>query len=183
MLADARRPAAVSYRSGNSYQAGIGPFTEEKTIELVMAEIREKFRPFQTNVSYASDSRQRCDLCLGSEDNRLFAVEFKMLRIMGDNGKPNDAMLTHILSPYPAHRSALTDCRKLAESSFDCPKALIVWCYAYEKWPVEPAIECLEGLAGSLLSDRVSAPFHSLVHPIHQQGTVYGWLVGREPQR
>jgi len=27
---------------------------------------------------------------------------------MGDNGKPNDNMLMHILSPYPAHRSALT---------------------------------------------------------------------------
>jgi hypothetical protein len=153
------------------------PFTEEKTIELVMAEIGEKFPPFHTNVPYASNSRRRCDFCLGSEGNWQLAVEFKMLRIMGDNGKPNDAMLTHILSPYPAHRSALTDCRKLAESPFDCPKALIVWCYEYEKWPVEPAIECLERLAGSLLSNRVSARFDSLTHPVHRQGTVYGWLV------
>ena len=30
------------------------------------------------------------------------------LRLKGDNGKPNDNMLMHILSPYPQHRSALT---------------------------------------------------------------------------
>ena len=39
-----------------------------------------------------------------------------MMRLMGDNGKPNDNILTHILSPYPAQRSAITDCRKLAAS-------------------------------------------------------------------
>jgi hypothetical protein len=177
MLADAKRPVAVSYRSGKPYQAGIGPFTEEKTIELVMAEIGEKFTPFLTNVSYGSNSRQRCDLCIGSIGAWQIAVEFKMLRIMGDNGKPNDAMLTHILSPYSAHRSALTDCRKLAESSFGCPKALMVWCYEYEKWPAEPVVECLEQLAGPLLNNRVSAPFDSLIHPIHRQGTVHGWFV------
>jgi hypothetical protein len=34
-------------------------------------------------------------------------------RILGDNGKLNDNMLMHILSPYPQHRSAVTDCNKL----------------------------------------------------------------------
>jgi hypothetical protein len=33
----------------------------------------------------------------------------KMLRLMSDNNKPNDNMLMHILWPYLAHRSALTD--------------------------------------------------------------------------
>lgn len=39
---------------------------------------------------------------------RLHAVEVKMLWLMGDNGKTNDNMIMYILSPYPAHRSALT---------------------------------------------------------------------------
>jgi hypothetical protein len=30
-----------------------------------------------------------------------WAIEVKMLRLMGDNHKPNDNMLMHILSPYP----------------------------------------------------------------------------------
>jgi hypothetical protein len=46
------------------------------------------------------------------------AVEVKMLRLMGDNGKPNDNMLMHILSPYPDDNSALTDCQRLAASGF-----------------------------------------------------------------
>ena len=54
----------------------------------------------------------------------------------------------------------------------------IVWCYEYEKWPVEAVIECLERLAGSLLSNRVSARFDSLRHPVHRQRAVYGWFVG-----
>jgi hypothetical protein len=32
-----------------------------------------------------------------------WAIEVKMLRLMGDNGKLNDNMVMHILSPYPAH--------------------------------------------------------------------------------
>ena len=32
----------------------------------------------------------------------MIIQEVKMLRLMGDNGKPNDNMLMHILSPYPA---------------------------------------------------------------------------------
>jgi hypothetical protein len=42
-----------------------------------------------------------------------WAIEVKLLRLLGDNGKPNDNILMHILSPYPAHRSAFTDCTKL----------------------------------------------------------------------
>ena len=42
-----------------------------------------------------------------------------MLRFLGDNGKPNDNILMHVLSPYPQHRSALTDCEKLARSSVE----------------------------------------------------------------
>jgi hypothetical protein len=50
--------------------------------------------------------RQKCDLCIGVPPSWEWAVEIKMLRLMGDNGKPNDNMLRHILSPYPNDRSA-----------------------------------------------------------------------------
>jgi hypothetical protein len=48
---------------------------------------------------------------------------------MGDNGKPNDNMLMHILSPYPSHRSALTDCQKLAASGFSGSLAILIYGY------------------------------------------------------
>jgi hypothetical protein len=104
--ADAKRPQQISTRSGKAYQPGLGPHTEARTIDLVMAEL-ETTRPdvygeHATGVPCPGVSPiKRRDLVVGG-----WAVEAKMLRIMGDNGKPNDNMLMHILSPYPQHRSA-----------------------------------------------------------------------------
>lgn len=64
------------------------------------------------DVPYPGSSRQKCDLAIGEEADPLF-VECKLLRILSDNGKPNDNMLMHILSPYPQHRSAVADCATL----------------------------------------------------------------------
>ena len=50
---------------------------------------------------------------------------------MGDNGKPNDNMLMHVLSPYPNDRSALTDCVKLVESGLNGLKAVLVYGFDY----------------------------------------------------
>lgn len=102
-----------------------------------------------------------------------------MLRIMGDNGKPNDNMLMHILSPYAQHRSALTDCPKLGESSLGPRKAILIFGYEYEAWPMEPTIAAFEALAARdvRLGDRQSAPVGNLVHPVHQRGAVLGWEI------
>ena len=61
-------------------------------------------------------ARQRCDIAIG--DPIQWAVEVKMLRLFGDNGKLNDNMVMHVLSPYPQHRSALTDVSKLQGRGF-----------------------------------------------------------------
>ncbi|MEW6181107.1 MAG: hypothetical protein AB1522_14420 [Chloroflexota bacterium] len=42
----------------------------------------------------------------------------------------NDNTLMHILSAYPAHRSALNDCVKLSESILAPNKAILI--YGYE---------------------------------------------------
>lgn len=56
----------------------------------------------------ADGTRQACDLCLG-----------------------NDNLPTHILSPYPQHRSALTDCARLAASALGARKAILIFGYSY----------------------------------------------------
>ena len=95
---------------------------------------------------------------------------------MGDNGKSNVSMLMHILSPYPANRSVLTDCAKLAHSEFRCPSAIVIYGYDYDDWLMELAIAAFERLAGDLIMERTSAEFSGLIHPVHQRGAVYGWL-------
>ena len=104
-------------------------------------------------------------------------VEGKLLRLKGDNGKPNDNMLMHILSPYPFHRSALTDCAKLAGSGFAEPKAVVIVGYAYPDLPLAPAIDAFETLAHHAvdLGDRHEAMFSGLCHRVHNRGAVMAW--------
>ena len=102
-----------------------------------------------------------------------------MLRLFGDNGKLNDNMLMHVLSPYPAHRSALSDCEKLASSVLPGRKAVMIFGYDYEGWSMDPAIRAFETLASQrvALGDRHDASFAHLLHPVHQTGRVFAWEV------
>ena len=133
-----------------------------------------------TGISYPG-SRQKCDLCIGVSPDWDWSVEIKMLRLMGDNGKPNDNMLMHILSPYPADRSALTDCPKLLESGLPGRKAILIYGFDYPELPMDPAIEAFEVLALRLvkLGPRAVGEYSGLVHPVHRTGRVFGWELAR----
>lgn len=180
--ADRRGPKAVSSRTGRSYRPGIGPHTEAQTTKLVTSELsrlKDVYWTYGLDVPYSATSRQRCDWCLGSPPNWEWAIEVKMLRLFGDNGKLNDNMLMHILSPYVAHRSAVTDCHKLVTSDLSGQKAIVIFGYDYDQWPMDPAIEAFEMLAGTFaaLGERHLSAFDHLVHPIHQRGRVFGWEI------
>lgn len=105
-----------------------------------------------------------------------------MLRLMGDNGKVNDNMLMHILSPYPQHRSALTDTQKLVRSGFPGQKALLIFAYEYPDFPTRTAIEAFETLARRFvrITPVAAATISGLVHPIHTEATVYGWNIAAD---
>lgn len=179
---DAQRPQWVSTTTGRAYEPGIGPHTETATVALIVGHLSQRetsvSERYRIGVPYPNAARQKCDLVaeLGGEE---WAIEIKMLRFMGDNGKPNDNILMHILSPYPAHRSALTDTSKLATSSFEGRRAILIYGYDYDKWPLDPAIEAFETLARLrvTLGPRHTAEFGDLVHPIHRGGRVFAWEV------
>ncbi len=177
--ADGLRPIAIGARSGKAYAPGIGPHSESRTLDLALTQLSTDHAspPIEREVPYPTVPKARCDLCLGTAPDWLWCVEVKMLRMMGDNGKPNDNMLMHILSPYPQHRSALTDCAKLVESGLSGRKAIVIFGYDYERLPMEPAIDAFEALArrSVVLGDRMSATFEGLVHPVHERGRVFGW--------
>ena len=119
----------------------------------------------------------KCDLCINSPDGKLF-IEVKMMRLFGDNGKFNDNITTHILSPYPEHRSALTDIRKLKESGFEGEKAIVIFGYDYQDYPMVEMMDYFEKMAiEDLETPRISYKFEGLVHPVHQRGEVYGWMI------
>ena len=99
----------------------------------------ERYTSITLGTPYPERQRQRCDLVIG--DPAEWAVEVKMLRLLGDNGKLNDNMLIHVLSPYSAHRSALTDVTKLRTSTFSCHLAILIYGFDYEDWPIEAAVQ------------------------------------------
>jgi hypothetical protein len=148
---DSLAPVASSSRTGASYRPGIGPHTETQTIKLVMAHLAVAaplgYASYRLGVPYADGTRQACDVCLGGPAPWEWAIEVKMLRLMGDDGKLNDNMLMHILSPYPAHRSALTDCTKLLDSQLGARKAILIYGYDYPGWAMDPGIGAFETLA------------------------------------
>lgn len=166
-----------------AHQPGIGPHPETEVVRIVARRLADekpdRYAPYHLNYPYPAARRQKCDWVIGNRP--AVAIEVKMLRLMGDNGKPNDNMLMHILSPYPAHRSALTDCTKLLDSGFECERLVVVYGYDYPGWPMDPAIEAFELLAHqrAALSERAEAHVEDLVHPVHQRGRVFAWRVDR----
>ncbi len=166
------------------YQPGIGPHPESEAVKLITAEMSAskpgRYSVIRLNVPYPGGGRQRCDVVIGNPPE--WALEIKLLRLLGDNGKPNDNMLMHLLSPYPAHRSALTDAAKLRASSFTCDLGILVYGFEYEDWPMAPALDALDVLIRQRTQalGRAVARFEGLVHPVHKSGRVYAWEINRE---
>jgi len=122
-------------------------------------------------------SRFQCDLGIGNPLE--WAIEVKMARAFGDNGKLDDTYIKDILSPYESDHSALSDAAKLRESRFTCAKAILVYGFAYSGRDLEPILHALEVLArdAGQLGDRTSTEFDGLVHPVHAKGLVAAWQV------
>lgn len=170
------------------YQPGLGPHTETDTVRMVMRELEiaepSSYRDrYSLAVPYPTKPRWKCDLCLGTPEEWDWAVEIKVMRLMGDNGKSNDNMLLHLLSPYPGHRSALTDCDKLLGSGFSGRYAILIYGYDHPIWPLHVAIDAFEVLARARadLGVRCEAPFLNLTHPVHSFGSVFAWQITPNP--
>ena len=148
--ADAKQPQAVNQRSEKIFQPGIGPHTETQTVRLVLDEMRAarpaRYSRVEFAIPYPTERRQKCDLAVPAGGEHWF-IEVKMWRLMGDNGKPNDNMLMHVLSPYAQHRSALADCEKLSNSGFTGRKAILIYGYEAEGWPLSLVVDAFQTLA------------------------------------
>ena len=176
--ADSRSPQHIS-RTGRAYQPGIGPHSENAAMALVLAELSALLPETACGqfLPYPNAPRQKCDIWLGSPVE--WAIEVKMARFRGDNGKPDDTAIKDLLSPYASDRSALTDCEKLATSGFRCQTALLVYGFDYPDRSLDPAIYALELLASSKvnLGPRIEAVIGQLVHPVHADGRLFAWEI------
>jgi hypothetical protein len=112
-----------------------------------------------------------------------WALEFKIARPFGDNGKPAENWSVNLLHPYPGNVSAIGDCIKLASSSGIERKGVIV--IGYEHSPSQISLDTLIGafeviarnVADIDLAPRVETSCGGLIHPVHQVARVFGWEV------
>jgi hypothetical protein len=124
-------------------------------------------------------SRQQCDLVIPGQ----WAIEFKLLRPFGDNGKVAEHWSENVLHPYPGNVSSIGDCIKLLKSGFSERKAVIVFGYEHSRPQIDitAAIESFEvvteRVVGIELSERYQREFGPLIHPVHKQGKVFAWEI------
>lgn len=174
---DSQAPQGKS--TTRTYKPGIGPLTEAEAIKQALKVLQSSQNSIysQAGSKQYPGERQRCDLVIPGS----WAIEFKLIRPYGDNGNDAEHWSENILHPYRGNISSIGDCFKLWESNFSERKAILI--FGYEHTPpmisLEPSIRSFEVISREVcnitLSERSSAIFDCLIHPIHQQGKVFGW--------
>ena len=177
-MVDETRPQGKA----GSYRPGVGPLAEADAVSRALQHLKERIRPS----AYANaaprwypNRRQKCDLVIPTR----WAIEFKLIRPFGDNGVEAEHWSENVLHPYPGNTSSIGDCIKLAQSEFPERKAVVVFGYEHTPPQIDLAVAVrsfeviAEQVLGIQLSIRNSAEFGQLIHPVHQQGKVFGWEV------
>lgn len=102
------------------WKPGIGPFEEERQIEMLVEAIGNYSGELslKTERTYPS-SQRRCDLIIETGIDQV-PVEAKLLRFRYDNGSIDPASYARTFTPFPEESSSslLTDAKRLRDSDF-----------------------------------------------------------------
>lgn len=158
------------------FQPGIGPFGEPQLVKHMAAHLN-------TVKKYGESVRtKRCpDLLIPGK----WAIEIKITRPYGDNGKEAENWSVNLLHPYRGNTSSIGDCYKLLGLATPERKAILVIGYEHApaKIDLAPLIKSFETIATSVaditLGPRVEKSCEGLVHPIHQTARLFAWEVLR----
>lgn len=159
------------------FRRGVGPYGEPQLLRIV-AEILDGHPSYRGRVR-----TKRCpDLLIEG----AWAIEFKLARPFGDNGREAENWSVNLLHPYAGNASVLGDCFKLLE--LECVERKAVAVIGYEHTPPRIDLARLfascELIAQQILGFRLSRPIEAmrkgLIHPVHQQLRVVAWEVLRK---
>jgi hypothetical protein len=164
-------------RSGQpfrNFQPGVGPYGEPQLVKLVASSLNALSK-YHGQVR----TKRNPDLLIPNK----WAMEFKIVRPFGDNGKEAENWSVNLLHPYPGNVSVVGDCYKLARYQGSERRAAVV--IGYEHLPsridISPLIRSFEAIianvCGMKLSDRVETRRDTLIHPVHQSLRVFAWEV------
>jgi hypothetical protein len=161
-------------REKEKFQAGVGPWGEPAVVRNLVNYINTLGRYPQP-----AETKRSPDFLIPG----CWAVEFKIARPFGDNGKAAENWTVNLLHPYEGNASLIGDCLKLQRLAGPERKAALV--IGYEHSPpqisLDPLLDAFEvvatQVAGIQLGPRIEAMRMDLVHPVHQQLRVAAWEV------
>jgi hypothetical protein len=163
-----------SRKAFKSFQPGVGPYGEPQLLQL----IRERLNVLDAYRGSVVTKRTP-DLLLRGH----WALEVKIVRPFGDNGKPAENWSVNLLHPYEGNVSAIGDCLKLLDLNIPERKAVVIIAYehAQPKINLSLLLEAFEVVAKKVakigLGRRYEVARGGLVHPVHQHLRVIAWEV------
>ena len=169
------------------WQAGLGPFEEERQVEMLREAIEDDASySIETEAPYL-DGGQRVDLFIESEKTAI-PIEAKLLRFRYDNGNIDPNSFAKVFNPFPERTTStlLTDAQKLYKAGFEEHGGLLDLYY-------EPEDELYERMTPKAIAEKFAldvdywydfevetrnvAHFDGLRHPVHQQGAIITWEI------
>jgi hypothetical protein len=179
--------ASAPREPGKDFAPGLGPLGEPYAIGRVAEILRAK-----PDGAYAGCAKRKypgeqaakrpeCDLVIPGE----WALEFKMIRPFGDNGRVMEHWSENALHPFPGNISLVGDCFKLVESGFSERLGAILFGYEHAevRIPLAPVIQAFELIATQVAGIRLGPcelrRVSPLIHPVHAVLIVAGWEVIR----
>lgn len=173
-VADALKEVDSSGVPFKNFLPGVGPYGEPQLVKKICEYLNALERYCR-----CAKTKRTPDLILAGH----WALEFKIVRPFGDNGKVAENWSVNLLHPYEGNTSLLGDCLKLRSHTGRERKAVIAIGYEHDppKITLEPLVRSFEVIASSVLSiqlgERLSERRNGLIHPVHQQLVVMGWSV------
>jgi hypothetical protein len=161
-----------------AFQPGVGPYGEPQLVRLIANHLNQ-LPIFGGTVR----TKRSPDLLIPNK----WAIEFKITRPFGDNGKEAEGWSANLLHPYPGNVSTIGDCLKLAKHPGTERRAAFVIGYEHvpPKIDLTPLIESFEVITRRVLaiklSSRVETRREGLIHPVHQSLRVFAWEVLDHP--
>ena len=156
------------------YQPGVGPYGEPQVLKRIAEYLNN-----QPATRKLVQTKRTPDLLIKGH----WAMEFKIARPFGDNGLEAENWSVNLLHPYEGNTSSIGDCLKLLSSNLPERKAVVAIGYEHDPTviPLSVLVDSFELLAdqimGIKLGNRITENRKGLVHPVHQQLTVYAWEV------
>jgi hypothetical protein len=156
------------------FQPGVGPFGEPQLVKQVASYLN-------TLTRYRESVRtKRCpDLLIPDE----WAIEVKITRPYGDNGREAESWSVNLLHPYRGNTSSIGDCYKLLSLMTPERKAVLVVGYEHApaKIDLTPLVGSFEAIAKYVadirLGPRVEKCCEGLIHPVHHTARLFAWEV------